>query len=69
MKDSDATEIAYKNGYEKAKQDILNIIGLQISELKKVVRLQGGIERGIPEREQLAICELMNLGNKIEGMK
>ena len=34
MNEHDATETAYKNGYEKAKQDIIENINTRIRELK-----------------------------------
>lgn len=44
MKDNDLTEMAYKNGYEKAKQDIINM-------LKVTKAFHEGYAVGTPDEE------------------
>ena len=67
MKDYDATETAYKNGYEKAKQDILNIIYERRDSHMKNDKEETNI--GAKLSNSAKIIELFDLIQIIEGMK
>ena len=67
MKDNDATEIAYKNGYEKAKQDILNKINAKVTEIRKKRRNEYSYY--VLAHYDGAISELEKLKDEIEGMR